>query len=103
MSTRPTSTTHRHSATPTAEMRVRLDVLAVGVGVAYVLGVVVAMGRVSYDVWGAFVLAPVLLAPQRERPQWLDTSHPHVKAALLRGSRGALLLPIWLGPGTQYV
>ncbi|MFM8272120.1 MAG: hypothetical protein ACKODX_07255 [Gemmata sp.] len=49
------------------------------------------------------MLAPVLLAPQRERPQWLDTSHPHVKAALLRGSRGALLLPIWLGPGTQYV
>ncbi len=49
------------------------------------------------------MLAPVLLAPQRERPQWLDTSHPNVKAALLRGSRGALLLPIWLGSGSQYV
>lgn len=49
------------------------------------------------------MLAPVLLAPQRERPQWLDTSHPNVKAALIRGSRGALLLPIWLGPGNQYV
>ncbi len=49
------------------------------------------------------MLAPVLLAPQRERPQWLNTSHPNVKAALLRGSRGSLLLPIWLGSGTQYV
>lgn len=50
------------------------------------------------------MLAPVLLAPQREsEAQWLDTNHPHVKAALIRGSRGALLLPIWLGPGNQYV
>ncbi|MCI0700573.1 MAG: hypothetical protein L0241_05790 [Planctomycetia bacterium] len=49
------------------------------------------------------MLAPVLLAPQRERPQWLDTNNPNVKAALLRGSRGAVLLPIWLGRGGQYV
>ncbi len=48
------------------------------------------------------MLAPILLAPQRERPQWLDTSDPNVKAALLRGSRGALLLPIWLGKGGQF-
>ena len=48
------------------------------------------------------MLAPVLLAPQRERPQWLNTSDPNVKAALLRGSNGTLLLPIWLGKGGQY-
>lgn len=48
------------------------------------------------------MLAPVLLAPQRERPQWLDTDNPNVKAALLRGSRGAVLLPIWLGKGGQF-
>jgi hypothetical protein len=48
------------------------------------------------------MLSPVLLAT-RERTQWLDTSNPHVKAALMRGERGAVLLPIWLGPGTQFV
>ena len=49
------------------------------------------------------MLAPVLLAPQVERTQWLNTSNGNVKAALIRGSRGALLIPIWLGSGSQYV
>jgi hypothetical protein len=48
------------------------------------------------------MLAPVLL-DATEPTQWLDTSHPHVKAALLRGQRGAVLLPVWVGPGTQFV
>lgn len=48
------------------------------------------------------MLSPVLLAA-RERTQWLDTNNPNVKAALLRGERGSVLLPIWMGPGTQYV
>ncbi|MBA4064678.1 MAG: hypothetical protein C0501_13380 [Isosphaera sp.] len=48
------------------------------------------------------MLAPALLAAT-EPTQWLDTSHPHVKAALLRGTRGAVLLPVWLGPGGQFV
>lgn len=48
------------------------------------------------------MLAPVVLAA-RERTQWLDTNNPNVKAALLRGERGALLLPLWLGPDAQFV
>ena len=49
------------------------------------------------------MLAPVLMAPRRDRPQWLDTNHGNVKAALIRTNRGAVLLPIWLGKGSQYV
>ena len=49
------------------------------------------------------MLAPVLMAPRRDRPQWLDTNNPNVKAALIRTNRGALLLPIWLGKGSQFV
>ncbi|MDY3554325.1 hypothetical protein R5W24_003445 [Gemmata sp. JC717] len=52
------------------------------------------------------MLAPVLLAGDQQ-PQWLDTSHEYVKAALIKGNLsgnfGAVLLPIWLGPGSQYV
>src|SRR5262249_55278211 len=39
-------------------------------------------------------------------PLWLPTSHPSVKAALIRGKKGHILLPIWLGTekaGNQYV
>jgi hypothetical protein len=50
------------------------------------------------------MLGPVLTAVRHQtRTQWLDTSHPHVKAALVRGERGSALLPIWFGPGTQFV
>ncbi|HJZ54034.1 MAG TPA: hypothetical protein VKE74_03720, partial [Gemmataceae bacterium] len=51
------------------------------------------------------MLSPVLLSAQ-ERPLWLPTSHPSVKAALIRGKKGHILLPIWLGTekaGNQYV
>lgn len=48
------------------------------------------------------MLSPVFLAA-RERTQWLDTDNPNVKAALLRGERGAVLLPIWMGPAMQFV
>jgi hypothetical protein len=48
------------------------------------------------------MLSPVVLAA-RERTQWLDTNNPNVKAALLRGERGSVLLPIWFGPGMQCV
>jgi hypothetical protein len=47
------------------------------------------------------MLSPVVTAAQTA--VWLDTSHPHVKAAALKGPRGLLLLPIWMGPGCQYV
>ncbi|MFO0796383.1 MAG: hypothetical protein U0804_02840 [Gemmataceae bacterium] len=34
---------------------------------------------------------------------WLSTSHPHVKAAMIPGQKGLLVIPMWLGPGDQYV
>jgi len=50
------------------------------------------------------MLSPVLMAPRpATRTQWLDTSNPNVKAALIRGERGSALLPIWFGPGMQFV
>ncbi len=48
------------------------------------------------------MLSPVILTA-RERTQWLDTDNSNVKAALMRGERGAVLLPIWFGPGMQFV
>src|SRR5262249_46694827 len=38
-----------------------------------------------------------------EDPTWIDTSEKDVKAAVLRTERGVLVLPIWLGNGSQYV
>jgi hypothetical protein len=49
------------------------------------------------------MLAPVLMAPRRDRTTWLLTNHPSVQAALIRTNRGAILLPIWFGTGGQYV
>lgn len=51
------------------------------------------------------LISPVLLSAGAigDRPVWLDTSHKHVKAALITGQKGTLLIPIWLGPGDQYV
>lgn len=48
------------------------------------------------------MLEPILLS-LREPPTWIDTSHPNVKAAVLRSEKGVLILPIWLGGGAQYV
>ncbi len=51
------------------------------------------------------MLSPLLLSAgmSGSRTQWLETSHPYVKAALIAGQRGFVLLPMWLGPGDQYV
>jgi hypothetical protein len=35
--------------------------------------------------------------------QWVDTSHPEVKAAVMRTARGVLVLPAWLGGWAQFV
>ncbi|MBM4070034.1 MAG: hypothetical protein FJ271_13940 [Planctomycetes bacterium] len=35
--------------------------------------------------------------------QWIDTSSKDVKAAVIRGPKGVLVLPIWLGKGSQFV
>jgi hypothetical protein len=48
------------------------------------------------------MLSPVITAAEQEIV-WLDTGHPYVKAALLKARRHRLLLPIWVGPGCQYV
>jgi hypothetical protein len=48
------------------------------------------------------MLEPLLLAVD-DPPVWIDTSVPEVKAAVLRSSRGVLVLPMWLGRGAQFV
>ena len=51
------------------------------------------------------LLSPVLLSAGETggRAVWVNTSHPHVKAAVISGQKGILVLPIWMGPGDQYV
>lgn len=44
-----------------------------------------------------------LLVTAVDAPTWIDTSAPQVKAAIFRSERGLLVIPIWLGEGTQYV
>jgi hypothetical protein len=34
---------------------------------------------------------------------WLNTRHPEIRAAVLRYDGGVLVLPIWIGPGSQFV
>jgi hypothetical protein len=49
------------------------------------------------------MLEPLLVTAPAEDPTWIDTSEKDVKAAVLRTERGVLVLPIWLGNGSQYV
>lgn len=44
-----------------------------------------------------------LLVSSADPPTWIDTSVPQVKAAVFRSERGVLVMPIWLGDGTQLV
>jgi len=44
-----------------------------------------------------------LLSGAEDHPQWIETSSPNVKAAVLRTDKGILVLPIWQGPGSQFV
>ena len=44
-----------------------------------------------------------LLIHMDNTPQWIDTSVPEVKAAVLRSSKATLVLPIWMGKGSQFV
>lgn len=48
------------------------------------------------------MLEPLLLTVV-DPPTWIGTSNPEVKAAVLRTERGLLVLPMWLGKGSQYV
>lgn len=36
-------------------------------------------------------------------PQWISTSSPEVRAAVMQTSKGVLVLPIWQGKGAQFV
>ena len=50
------------------------------------------------------MLSPVLLkARETEKTVWLDTDNGNVKAAFVQTNLGAVLLPIWFGPGMQFV
>jgi hypothetical protein len=50
------------------------------------------------------LLEPLLVLAEPPRGEdWITTSVPEVKAAVLRTERGILVLPIWLGKGSQYV
>ncbi|CAN5259662.1 hypothetical protein BH11PLA2_BH11PLA2_11350 [soil metagenome] len=49
------------------------------------------------------LLEPVLFAAEDEKTTWEPTSHPHVKAAVIRGKKGIAVLPVWIGPGSQCV
>jgi hypothetical protein len=48
------------------------------------------------------MLEPLLLS-LTETPTWIETSNINVKAAVLHSKKGVLILPIWLGEGSQYV
>jgi hypothetical protein len=48
------------------------------------------------------MLEPLLVTVD-DPPVWIDTSVPDVKAAVLRSSRGVLVLPMWLGSSAQIV
>jgi hypothetical protein len=51
------------------------------------------------------MLEPLLMTASnaQEGPEWIDTSNPEVKAAVLRSDSGVLVLPMWLGRGAQFV
>lgn len=50
------------------------------------------------------MLAPLLTGTTGENSiEWVKTSHPNVEAAVLYRDKGILVLPMWLGAGSQYV
>ncbi len=48
------------------------------------------------------LLEPLLVNVVSE-PVWIDTSVPDVKAAVLRTENAVVVLPVWMGGGSQYV
>ena len=47
------------------------------------------------------MLEPLLVGV--DDTQWIDTSVPDVKAAVMRSAKGLLVVPIWQGKGAQFV
>jgi hypothetical protein len=48
------------------------------------------------------MLEPILTQAD-DAPDWIDTSHKEVKAAVMRTSKSVLVLPMWQGKGAQFV
>lgn len=48
------------------------------------------------------LLEPVLFGVEDEKTKWVTTSHPFVKAAVLTSKRGIVVLPVWIGPRSQF-
>jgi hypothetical protein len=44
-----------------------------------------------------------ILLEVTEAPEWIDTSNKDIKAAVFRVPKNVLVLPVWIGPGAQYV
>jgi hypothetical protein len=52
------------------------------------------------------MLEPLLLSadePGTDDASWIGTSKPDVRAAVLRTKKGLLVMPIWVGKGSQFV
>jgi hypothetical protein len=49
------------------------------------------------------MLEPLLLTMDTDTLRWVNTSKEEVKAAVVHTDRGILVLPMWLGRGSQYV
>ncbi len=48
------------------------------------------------------LLEPVLFGADDEKTMWVNTSHGAVKAAVIRGKKGIVVLPVWVGEGSQH-
>ncbi|QEL14556.1 hypothetical protein [Limnoglobus roseus] len=48
------------------------------------------------------LLEPVLFGVEDEKTMWVPTNNFFVKAAVLRGKRGIIVLPVWVGPQSQF-
>ncbi len=48
------------------------------------------------------MMEPMLVTAE-DVPQWIDTSHVDIKAAVLRCNQGVLVIPIWQGRFSQFV
>jgi hypothetical protein len=48
------------------------------------------------------MLEPLLVGATRD-PEWIETSNPEVKAAVIRTDKGVLVLLVWLGMDGQFV
>jgi hypothetical protein len=49
------------------------------------------------------MLEPLLVDAKDDTPDWISTSRPDVRAAVLRSEKGVLVLPMWVGNGGQFV